>query len=97
MPRPDVDSAVIRLTKRPEPAVKVQDPKLMFRLIRASFSVRRKTLLNGLKNAGDLGYSASELTEAVKALGKGETVRGETLSLQEFAFLSDTLSAMRNG
>ena len=97
MPRPDVDSAVIRLTKRPEPAVKVQDPELMFRLIRASFSVRRKTLLNGLKNAGDLGYSASELTEAVKALGKGETVRGETLSLQEFAELSDTLSAMRNG
>ena len=96
MPRPDVDSAVIRLTKRPEPAVKVQDPELMFRLIRASFSVRRKTLLNGLKNAGDLGYSAAELTEAVQALGKGETVRGETLSLQEFAALSDTLSAMRN-
>lgn len=96
MPRPDVDSAVIHLKKRPSPAVEVQDPALMFRLIRASFSVRRKTLLNGLKNAGDLGFTAAELTEAVRALGKGDTVRGEMLSLEEFALLSDTLSAMRN-
>ena len=95
MPRPDVDSAVIRLKKRETPAVQTRDPALLFRLIRASFSVRRKTLLNGLKNAGDLGFSAEQLTEAVRSLGKGETVRGETLTLQEFARLADTLAAMR--
>ncbi len=95
MPRPDVDSAVIRLTKRSEPPVRVQDPALMFRLIRASFSVRRKTLMNGLRNAGDLGFSGEALEDAVRSLGKGLTVRGETLSLREFAALSDALSAMR--
>ncbi len=95
MPRPDVDSAVIRLTKRSEPPVRVQDPSLMFRLIRASFSVRRKTLMNGLRNAGDLGFSGEALEDAVRSLGKGLTVRGETLSLREFAALSDALSAMR--
>ena len=95
MPRPDVDSAVIRLTKRSEPPVQVQDPALMFRLIRASFSVRRKTLMNGLRNAGDLGFSGEALEDAVRSLGKGLTVRGETLSLREFAALSDALSAMR--
>ena len=95
MPRPDVDSAVIRLTKRSEPPVRVQDPTLMFRLIRASFSVRRKTLMNGLRNAGDLGFSGEALEDAVRSLGKGLTVRGETLSLREFAALSDALSAMR--
>ena len=95
MPRPDVDSAVIRLTKRTAPAVEVRDPALMFRLIRASFSVRRKTLMNGLKNAGDLGFSGETLEAAVQSLGKGLTVRGETLSLQEFAVLSDALSAAR--
>ena len=95
MPRPDVDSAVIRLTKRTAPAVEVRDPALMFRLIRASFSVRRKTLMNGLKNAGDLGFSGETLEAAVQSLGKGLTVRGETLSLQEFAALSDALSAAR--
>ena len=95
MPRPDVDSAVIRLTKRSEQPVRVQDPSLMFRLIRASFSVRRKTLMNGLRNAGDLGFSGEALEDAVRSLGKGLTVRGETLSLREFAALSDALSAMR--
>ena len=95
MPRPDVDSAVIRLTKRKEPPVTVRDPALMFRLIRASFSVRRKTLMNGLKNAGDLGFSGEALETAVLSLGKGPTVRGETLSLQDFASLSDRLTAAR--
>ena len=95
MPRPDVDSAVIRLTKRSEQPVRVQDPSLMFRLIRASFSVRRKTLMNGLRNAGDLGFSGEALEDAVRSLGKRLTVRGETLSLREFAALSDALSAMR--
>ena len=95
MPRPEVDSAVIRLTKRTEPLVHVQDPALMFRLIRASFSVRRKTLMNGLRNAGDLGFSAEALETAVLSLGKGPNVRGETLSLQDFAALSDVLSAAR--
>ena len=95
MPRPDVDSAVIRLTKRKEPPVTVQDPALMFCLIRASFSMRRKTLMNGLKNAGDLGFSGEALETAVLSLGKGPTVRGETLSLQDFASLSDRLTAAR--
>ena len=95
MPRPDVSSAVIRLRKYPVPQVAVRDEKLMFSLIRASFSQRRKTLYNGLRNSQEVSFSAEEITEAVGALGKGESVRGETLSLSEFAALSDALTAIR--
>ena len=91
IPRPDVGSAVVRLKKRVEPGVKVRDEKLLFQLIRASFNGRRKTLVNGLRNAG-LPYSKEEIEEAVGSLGKGLTVRGETLSLQEFGQIADALT-----
>ena len=95
MPRPDVASAVIRLTVRKTPAIQVKDEKLLFEVIRASFNLRRKTLSNGLKNAPELGFSREEIEEAVTALGLGEAVRGETLSLAEFGRLSDILTEIR--
>lgn len=92
MPRPNVGSAVIRLTLHKERPVDVKDEKLMFRLIRASFNQRRKTLVNGLKNSSELSFSKEEIMEAIAAIGKSETVRGETLTLSEFAALSNALS-----
>ncbi|MBQ4001191.1 MAG: 16S rRNA (adenine(1518)-N(6)/adenine(1519)-N(6))-dimethyltransferase, partial [Lachnospiraceae bacterium] len=88
IPRPEVDSQVVHLQCFPEPPVRTEDPELMFRLIRASFNERRKTLVNGLAN-GKIGYTKEEITRAVEALGKGEAVRGETLSLEDFARLAD--------
>ena len=88
IPRPEVDSQVVHLRCFPEPPVRTEDPELMFRLIRASFNERRKTLVNGLMN-GRIGYTKEEIAEAVAALGKGEAVRGETLSLEDFARLAD--------
>lgn len=92
MPRPNVDSAVIKLTRHKVPAVEVKDERLMFKIIRASFNQRRKTLVNGLKNASDLVFSKEEIIGAIKAIGKDENIRGETLSLNEFAMLSNYLS-----
>ena len=92
MPRPDVASAVIRLTKRPEPAVATANVPLMFSVIKASFVQRRKTLTNGLKNAGDLKFTKEQVERAVAVLGKGESVRGETLTLTEYAALTNTLN-----
>lgn len=91
MPRPNVDSAVIKLTRHQEPAVEVQDEKLMFRIIRASFNQRRKTLVNGLKNSAELSFTKEEILEAIEKLGKPETIRGEALTLEEFAALSNFL------
>ena len=91
MPRPKVGSAVIRLERHEEPPVQVRDERLMFRLIRASFNQRRKTLANGLKNSAELDFTKEEIEEAVKALGKGPSIRGEALTLSEFARLSDLL------
>ncbi len=91
MPRPNVDSAVIKLTRHQEPAVDVKDEKLMFRIIRASFNQRRKTLVNGLKNSAELSFSKEEILEAIEKLGKPETIRGEALTLEEFAALSNFL------
>jgi 16S rRNA (adenine1518-N6/adenine1519-N6)-dimethyltransferase len=88
IPRPEVDSQVVHLKCFTEPPVRAEDPELMFRLIRASFNERRKTLVNGLAN-GKIGYTKEAITEAVAALGKGEAVRGETLSLEDFARLAD--------
>ncbi|MBR6977565.1 MAG: 16S rRNA (adenine(1518)-N(6)/adenine(1519)-N(6))-dimethyltransferase RsmA [Lachnospiraceae bacterium] len=88
IPRPEVDSQVVHLQCFPEPPVRTEDPELMFRLIRASFNERRKTLVNGLAN-GKIGYTKEEIIRAVEALGKGEAVRGETLSLEDFARLAD--------
>ncbi len=91
IPRPKVGSAVIRLTRHEKPPVQVTDEKLMFRLIRASFNQRRKTLVNGLANAENLPFSKDEIQAALKSLGMDEQVRGETLTLQNFADLSNCL------
>lgn len=91
MPRPKVGSAVIRLTRHKEPPVEVKDEKLMFDIIRASFNQRRKTLANGLNNSDKITCSKEIITEAIEKLGKGSSVRGEALSLQEFASLSNDI------
>lgn len=92
MPRPNVSSAVIRLKRHSQPPVNVKDPTLMFKLIRASFNQRRKTLLNGLSNSSELSFTKDELTAALESCGISPTVRGETLGLPEFAALSDALT-----
>ena len=92
MPRPKVGSAVIRLERYEEPPVQVTDEKLMFRIIRASFNQRRKTLVNGLKNSPEIQFSKEEIEAAIETLGKGASVRGEALTLEEFARLSNILS-----
>ena len=92
MPRPKVGSAVIRLERYEEPPVQVTDEKLMFRIIRASFNQRRKTLVNGLKNSSEIQFTKEEIEAAIETLGKGASVRGEALTLEEFARLSNVLS-----
>lgn len=91
MPRPKVGSAVIRLTRHATPPVKVDNEKWMFDIIRASFNQRRKTLANGLSNSDKIDLPKDVITEAIAKLGKGESVRGESLSLEEFAALSNDL------
>ena len=91
MPRPKVGSAVIRLERYDEPPVQVEDEKLMFRIIRASFNQRRKTLANGLKNSPELQCSKEEIEKAIEGIGKSVSVRGEALTLEEFAALSNLL------
>lgn len=95
MPRPKVGSAVIRLERYENPPVQVDDEKLMFRIIRASFNQRRKTLANGLKNSPELEFTKEEIEAAIKTLGKGASVRGEMLNLEEFARLSNELGRER--
>lgn len=94
MPRPNVDSAVIKLTAHEKPVVDV-DETLMFKVIRASFNQRRKTLVNGLKNSSELDYTKEEIVQAIKAIGKEENIRGEKLTLEEFAALSNSLKVVR--
>ena len=89
MPRPNVDSAVIRLTRFDHPPVEVRDETLMFKLIRASFNQRRKTLVNGLNNASDLQLSKAQILEVLGSLGLPETVRGEALTLEQFAAITN--------
>ena len=89
IPRPNVGSAVIRLTRSQEPPVQVKDPKLMFKLIRASFNQRRKTLQNGLNNSPEISFSKEEITKAIESLGVSPSVRGEALSLEQFAQLAN--------
>ena len=91
MPRPAVGSAVIRLTKRTCPPVETRDAKFMFRVIRASFQERRKTLVNSLRNASDLGLEREQIEEVLRKMNLSPTVRGETLSLEQFAELADLL------
>ena len=89
MPRPKVGSAVIRLTRHAEPPVEVADTKLMFRIIRASFNQRRKTLANGLNNSPELSFGKEKIQRAIKACGFPEGIRGEALTLEEFAALTN--------
>lgn len=92
IPRPGVGSAVIRLTRYQEPPVAVRDEKLMFKIIRASFGQRRKTLQNGIANSNELSFTKAQVAEALLQLKISENIRGESLSLAEFAALSDILS-----
>lgn len=89
IPRPNVGSAVIRLTRHRKPPVEVQDPALMFRLIRASFNQRRKTLQNGLNNSPEIAYPKERIIAAIESLGVPATVRGEALTLEQFAQLAN--------
>ncbi|MDO4622319.1 MAG: 16S rRNA (adenine(1518)-N(6)/adenine(1519)-N(6))-dimethyltransferase RsmA [Eubacteriales bacterium] len=94
IPRPQVGSAVIRLTRRTDNKIAVKDEKLMFRLIRASFLQRRKTLMNGLRNSQELSYTKEQAEAAIAAAGLPAGVRGEKLSLEQFAALADVFSEM---
>ena len=91
IPRPKVSSMVIRLTCHKEPPVEVRDEKFLFSVIRASFQQRRKTLVNGLNNAPWIPVGREEITGCVESLGYGPSVRGEKLTLEEFARLSNLL------
>lgn len=92
MPRPKVGSAVIRLTRHEKPPVEVADEKLMFRLIRASFNQRRKTLANGLNNSPELSYSKEEIQQTIEKCGFKAGIRGEALTLEDFAKLANAFS-----
>lgn len=96
MPRPKVGSAVIRLSRYEKPPVEVKDSSLMFRIIRASFNQRRKTLVNGLKNAGDLDFTKEQIEKAVSDCGFPAGVRGEALTLENFAALANRLLEITN-
>lgn len=89
MPRPNVGSAVIRLTRHKNPPVSAKDPGLMFRLIRASFNQRRKTLQNGLNNSPEVPYIKEQIISAIESLGLSPSVRGEALNLEQFAALAN--------
>lgn len=91
IPRPNVDSAVIRLSLYKESPIKVKDEAFMFALIRASFNQRRKTLANGLTNAGINGVTKDAVYQALKAMNLPETIRGEALTLEQFGELADLL------
>jgi len=95
IPRPNVGSAVIRLTCHKEPPVQCDDPALLFKLIRASFNQRRKTLQNGLNNSPELSYSKEQIAQAIESLGWKPAIRGEALTLEQFAQLTDALLAMK--
>ena len=95
MPRPNVDSAVIKLTRHKEPTVNVADEKLMFKIIRASFNQRRKILVNGLKNSPELSFSKEQIVKAIEKIGKPETIRGEALTLEEFAELVNAFTELK--
>lgn len=96
IPRPNVDSAVIRLTRHEHPVVEVENEKLMFQMIRASFNQRRKTLQNGLKNSELIPASREMIVDAIREAGLPETVRGEALTLEEFARLANILNLKIN-
>ena len=92
MPRPNVGSAVIKLTRHEQVPVEVKDEKLMFKLIRAAFNQRRKTLQNSINNSPELSLSKDQVVEALDKMGLSQTIRGEALSLEQFAELTNHLS-----
>ena len=92
MPRPNVGSAVIKLTRHEQVPVEVKDEKLMFKLIRAAFNQRRKTLQNSINNSPELSLSKEQVVEALDKMGLSQTIRGEALSLEQFAALANYLS-----
>ena len=94
IPRPKVDSAVLRLTPYKEPPIKVKDQKMFFRLIRAAFGNRRKTLSNALSSALKDRYSKEQILSVLEGAGVDPTRRGETLSLEEYAKISDTFNCL---
>ncbi len=95
MPRPNVGSAVIRLTAHETRPVEVVDEKLMFKLVRASFNQRRKTLQNGLNNSPEIQFTKEEIIKAIEELGRGASIRGEALTLEEFAKLANIFTEIR--
>lgn len=94
MPRPNVGSAVIKLTRHKQVPVQVENEKLMFRIIRASFNQRRKTLANGLNNASDIPLAKENITKAIESLGVSTSIRGEALTLEQFAELSNMIGTL---
>ena len=94
-PRPNVDSTVVRLVKHEKPPAEAQDEDWLFDIIRASFNQRRKTLANGLANAGGLGISRGQVEAVLEEMGLQKTVRGETFTLERFAELSNRLLRMK--
>ena len=101
IPKPNVGSAVIRLDRYEKPPVEAEDEAFLFAVIRAAFNQRRKTLVNGLSNAKELGVSRQQAEDALAKLGLSKTIRGEALTLREFALLSNILcnntDGIRNG
>ena len=95
MPRPNVDSAVIRLTRHEQMPVAVKDEAQMFKMVRAAFNQRRKTLVNSLNNSPELNFTKEEIQNALAEMNLSATVRGEALTLEQFAALSDLLSAIK--
>lgn len=91
MPRPNVDSAVIKLERYEKPPVDVHDEHLMFRIIRASFNQRRKTMMNSVGNSGDVNVSKEKLAAALEKCGLPLTIRGEALTLEQFATLTNAI------
>ena len=95
MPRPNVDSAVIRLTRHEQMPVDVKNEAQMFKMVRAAFNQRRKTLVNSLNNSPELNFTKEEIQNALAEMNLSATVRGEALTLEQFAALSDLLSAIK--
>ncbi len=96
MPQPKVGSAVIRLVRHENPPVDVKSEKLMFQIIRGSFNQRRKTLANGLNNFGGINLSKEEIQESIRELGVADNIRGEALTLEQFADLSNIIYSKMN-
>ena len=96
MPRPKVGSAVIKLTRYEKPPVDVKDEGLMFRLIRASFNQRRKTLVNGIRNSGDFSLSKEEIEDVFNRCDLPLNIRGEALTLEQFAMLANCIYDEKN-